>query len=221
MDQQKPVFVAGAAVLGITLIILGAFLIIKRAPDTELGYDVFEKIITPEKTDDAASSTRLVTAGKFGEPGDQNLWKMNGDFFTIEVLHEWEIFQKDSGGASLITFFDPDKSEIKGNIFIRSGSEYGTGDRFPFEEWVSSEVQLMRDVEECDEKEIGGLEMICYTGTFDEEDYWYYFAELNPELYVYVSKPVEGYLATPLWGAITSIDFSPSDKDVEEAYIIP
>jgi len=221
MQDQKPVFIVGSVILGITFVILGAYLMIARAPETDLDVTVFDKIIIRDSSDDDASADRLMTAGKYGAAGDKNLWKMNGDFFTIEIPHEWEISQRDSGGASMITFFNPEEDEYKADIYIRSGSIYESGERFIFDDWLQVELGLIGDYEACNQKTIGGLTMACYTGEIDDQEYIVYFAELNPELYTYVRKPIEENETTPLWSTVNSINFDPSDQAVEEAYIIP
>ncbi|MCH8049193.1 hypothetical protein IH979_00595 [Patescibacteria group bacterium] len=222
--EQKQVILYGAVILGVTVLLLLGFLVIKRAPETELGdFEFFES--TSEEIGQEDQKRRdqlLVTAGKYGQPGKKNLWKTSGDFFTLEIPHEWEINQRDAAGSSAIIFFDPEEPDNRGIVFLQSGSYFATGERFEFDAWVLAEVADLRDSEECAENRVGGVEMICYTGQIDNEEHLYFFAKLNEELYVRVSKPIEEFRGTsPLWGAINSIDFDPSEKDLDEALIIP
>lgn len=218
---QEKVILATTLVLLLTGLIVGLFLFIKRAPESELGDVEFFAFTSGESAEENNGSRILYTAGQFGSPGEVNLWKTSGDFFTISVPHEWEINQRDAQGMSSIVFFDPQKPNLEGEVILQSASEFVSGELVAYDEWIADQLRVLGEVEPCSSLIIGGLQMTCFSAEVGDQTVTYYFTDLNPELFVRVAKVAEPQKITPLWSVVNSINFTPSTRAVDDALVIP
>ena len=191
-----------------------------KAPSVDIA-DEGEQIDETPTPDGKGADAGLLSAGKYGEAGQKNLWKNTHQNFTLKALHEWEVHQIDAGPVSIVEVYHPDNASSSVTVWLQASSLDIQDINLTFDDWVVGSTQNMTDVKECEQREIGGLAMSCRTGYIGDEYWRMYFGELSEALFTGVFKPVEAGKETKLWEVVNEINFEPSESDLENAIIIP
>lgn len=184
--------------------------------DTEV-----EVIDEEELPDGKGGDAGLLTAGKYGEEGELNVWKNYEGNFTLAALSDWEVHQINAGPVRIVEVYHPDNTNESVTLWLQAANMDFEDIQITFNDWVVGSTQNMTEVKECAQSDIGGLSMACRMGYIGDEYWLMYFGELNENLFTGVFKPVEESSETLLWDVIDGVNFEPSDSELEGAILIP
>lgn len=173
------------------------------------------------KVPDGKGGSGLVTAGRYGTAGGQNLWKNSQDLFTVQAPVAWEVHQIDAGPVSIVEIYEPNNPGDSITLWVQAVKMDFEDITLSFDDWILGSTENMTEVKECEGESLGGIVTTCRTGFIGSAHWQMYFGQINDDYYTGIYKPVAEQGSGELWSVIKTINFKPSASDIENAIIIP